>query len=382
MRIAVVGGAGGMGRVVVQDLARSEGVERVTVADVDADAARAVAEDAGGWAEVTGIRADLTTPDFPAILEGHDVAIASVAYRFNPVVAEACLATGCGYVDLGGLFHVAREILQLHDRFAEAGLTGVTCVGGAPGITDMLAVAGARELDEVEEVHVRLGAHDPSIEGLPLPIPYSLDTILDEFSQPAMAFRDGGFKEVPPLGEPEEVGFPQPIGRQTALTTLHSEVLTIREALRTAREVTFKIAFPQELVDRFRLLAAIGFASTEPVEVSGTTVRPRDVLAALGRRLPQAAGTEDTECLRVVLHGRRAGSPTTVVAESLVEPDPDRGAGGGARDTGIPPSVVAQMIARGETRSPGMFVPGTGLDVDLFFERLAERGITYTVRRA
>lgn len=368
-----------MGRVTVRDLARSPGVERVTVADLDGNRAAEVASRPGGMAQAEGVATDVTSPRFGGLLEGHDVCIASVAYRLNPVIAEACLDTGCAYVDLGGLFHVARQVLEFDERYRNAGLTGVTCVGGSPGITNMLAVVGARELDVVKAVHVRLGSVDPSLRGLPLPIPYALDTLLDEFTIPAMAYRHGHFEEVPPLGEPEDVDYPPPLGTRRSFTTLHSEVATFPRAFPQADEVTFKIALEPELVERFSVLIAAGLASTEPIDVGGQQVRPRDVLAALGRSLPQAAGTGDTECLRVILEGERRGAGRRVVVDSVIEPDLAEGLGGGALDTGIPPSVVAQMIAAGEVKGPGMFAPEDVVDPDLFFERLAERGIGYTV---
>ncbi|HEY3209673.1 MAG TPA: saccharopine dehydrogenase C-terminal domain-containing protein [Actinomycetota bacterium] len=380
MRAIVVGGAGAMGRVAVRDLARSPDVEWVTVADLEAHRAEAVAAEAGGTAQVRGIAADATSATFPELLRGHDVCIASVAYRLNPRIAQACMEAGCGYVDLGGLFHVAREVLSNDARFREAGLTGVTCMGGSPGITNLLAVMGARELDDVYAIHIRLGADDPFVQDSPLPIPYSLDTILDEFTIPAMAWRDGRFQEVAPLGEPEEVDFPPPVGRKTAFTTLHSEIATLPTAFPGAREITFKIAFDPAFVERFQLVAGLGLASTEPIELGGEWVRPRDVLSALGRRLPQAAGSSDTECLRVVLEGVREGRPARTIADSVVEPDPLARMGGGALDTGIPPSIVAQMIAGGEIEGPGLFAPEDAVNPDLFFKHLADRGIHYTIR--
>lgn len=377
---AIVVGAGAMGKVTVRDLARSPDVEWVTVADLETHRAEVVAAEAGGVAQVRGIAADATSSSFPDLLRGHDVCIASVAYRLNPLIAKACVEAGCAYVDLGGLFHVAREVLSFDAPFREAGLTGVTCVGGSPGITNLLAVEAARELDEVLAVQIRLGAVDPSAEDSPLPIPYSLDTILDEFTIPAVAWRDGRFQEVPPLGEPEEVDFSPPVGRKTAFTTLHSEIATLPTAFPAAREITFKIAFDPGFVERFQLLAELGLASTEPIRVGGEQVRPRDVLSALGRRLPQAAGTGDTECLRVELEGVREGHPARTIAECVVEPDRQAHMGGGALDTGIPPSIVAQMIAAGDVEGPGLFAPESAVDPDLFFEHLADRGITYTLR--
>ena len=77
--------------------------------------------------------------------------------------------------------------------------------------------------------------------------------------------------------------FPAPIGRREVVTTLHSEVATLPRAFPTARQVTFKIAFEPGLVERFRMLSEIGLASEDPVDAGGPSVRPRDVLIALGR---------------------------------------------------------------------------------------------------
>jgi len=368
-----------MGRVAVRDLARSEGVEHVTVADLDEARAIRVAAETVGPAEVRGVGVDVRHPTFAELLRDHDVCIASVAYRLNPEIAEACLRARCAYVDLGGLFHVALRVLELDEAFKKADLTGVTCVGGSPGITNLLAVAGARELDRVRRIHVRLGSMDPSVQGLPLPIPYSLDTLLDEFTVPAMAYRDGGFQEVEPLGEGEVVDYPPPLGARLSVTTLHSEVATFPRAFPSVEEVTFKIALEPALIERFKLLSAVGLASNEPIDVGGQKVRPRAVLAALGQALPQAAGTDDVECLRVVLEGEKDGRPARVVAESLIEPDRLAGMGGGALDTGTPPSIVAQMLGAGEIADRGMFAPEDVVDPDAFFGRLAERGIGYTV---
>src|SRR5689334_25103496 len=72
----VVGGAGAMGHIVVRDLARSPGVELVTVADLDKEravqiAAATATESVG--AEIRSAAANVTDPSFPDLLSGHDV---------------------------------------------------------------------------------------------------------------------------------------------------------------------------------------------------------------------------------------------------------------------------------------------------------------------
>jgi lysine 6-dehydrogenase len=81
-----------------------------------------------------------------------------------------------------------------------------------------------------------------------------------------------------------------------------------------------------------------------------------------------------------VVEGDKDGDPRRVVAESVIGPDPGTGLGGGARDTGIPPSIVAQMIGSGEIERPGMFAPEDVVDPDRFFEELGRRGIKFGIR--
>jgi saccharopine dehydrogenase-like NADP-dependent oxidoreductase len=52
------------------------------------------------------------------------------------------------------------------------------------------------------------------------------------------------------------------------------------------------------------------------------------------------------------------------------------GAGGGDVDTGIPPAIVAKMMARGEIAGPRVFVPEQIVPFDRFFGEFARWGVT------
>ena len=45
----------------------------------------------------------------------------------------------------------------------------------------------------------------------------------------------------------------------------------------------------------------------------------------------------------------------------------------GALDTGVPPSIVAQMICRGEIKQRGVLAPESCVPAQRFFEELAKR---------
>jgi len=293
MRIAVLG-AGIIGRAIVRDLADGEDVEQVVVADVNEDAARDAAAGAGekgrpAQVDVTDRAATVT------LLRQVDACVNAVQYRFNLDVMRACLDAGVPYLDLGGLFHMTRRQLALDEDFRRADLTAILGMGSCPGVANVQAGYLARQLDTVTSVRIYNGSTAPASESLAWA--YSLETILDEISKPAVVFRDGQFVELPPLSEEEFFLFPQPVGYAKTHLSLHSEVATLPLSLaeKGIREVTFKITFfgyNEAALRKLQFLAQIGLASTEPIDVRGVSVRPRDVLSGAATCSPESAGGE------------------------------------------------------------------------------------------
>ncbi|HEV3003989.1 MAG TPA: MBL fold metallo-hydrolase, partial [Pirellulales bacterium] len=68
-------------------------------------------------------------------LAGVDLLINAASYRVNLDAMRACLAAGCHYFDLGGLYHVTQEQLELHAAFAQAGRLALLGIGSSPGKT-------------------------------------------------------------------------------------------------------------------------------------------------------------------------------------------------------------------------------------------------------
>src|SRR4029453_15006316 len=156
----------------------------------------------------------------------------------------------------GGPSHHHRPAPELHDRFVAAGVTAVVGMGGSPGITNVLAALAARGLEVVEEVEVRLGVADFAPSSAPVPVPYAIQTILDEFSVPAMTFRDGRLVEGPAMSDQAELDSPPPGGRARGGHTPPSGVpaLPLHFADRGIRSVSFKVGFPAAFMDRLALL--------------------------------------------------------------------------------------------------------------------------------
>jgi lysine 6-dehydrogenase len=405
MRVVVVGGAGAMGRWTVRDLTESEGVDEVVVADLDGSRAR----EAAGWAAARSgsngtarvVGTALDAGDGQALrraFAGADVVCNCAVHATNLPVMEACADTGTGYVDLGGLFHTTRRQLALHDRFVAAGVTAVVGMGGSPGTTNVLAALAGRGLEVVEEVEIRLGVADFAPSAAPLPVPYAIQTLLDEFAVPAMTFRDGQLVEVAAMSEQEELDFPPPVGRVRVGHTLHSEVATLPRyfADRGIRSVSFKVGFPAAFMDKMALLVGLGLADTSPLELPGGRVVPRELLVAAINRTATMPGPEaapdDAEAIWVRVRGRRAGpsgDPALAprerdrrverLAECVVRPHPTWQAGAGELDTGVPASIVAQFLATGMIDRPGVLVPEEAVPPEPYLAELAARNMEVTL---
>jgi len=416
MRALVLGGAGAMGRWTIRDLTESDGVDEVVVADLDGQRARETAgwaaahSGSNGTARVQGMSLAAGDPEaLRRALDKVDVVVNCAWHATNLPVMEACADTATHYVDLGGLFHTTRRQLALHDRFVAAGVTAVPGMGASPGTTNVMAGLAARKLATVEAVEVRLGIADFTRSAAPLPVPYAVHTLLDEFSVPAMVFRGGRWASVPAMSEQEELDFPAPVGRVRVGHTLHSEVATLplHFADRGVQSVSFKAGFPPDFMDRMALLTGLGLTATEPVDLPEGKVVPRELLVQLISVTLDRAGPDvqpdDAEAIWVRVRGRRAGpsspeareAPSSaeareapgdpapapdpggraaeVLAECVVRPHPTWQAASGQLDTGVPPSIVAQFLANGVIDRPGVHPPEEVVPPGPYFSELARR---------
>ena len=184
MKIAVVG-AGAMGRWAVKELGLSSRRRReIVVGDYNEQQAREVAASHGGG-KATGRFVDARDQEsVQAAIAGCDALVNATQHFWNITVMHAAAAARVHYTDMGGLFHVTKQQVELHEEFRQAGVTAVIAMGGAPGVTNILAKYGAERLDVVEEAHALCGNVDDTdwsgYDGWV--VPYSLETLCDEFS--------------------------------------------------------------------------------------------------------------------------------------------------------------------------------------------------------
>jgi saccharopine dehydrogenase-like NADP-dependent oxidoreductase len=159
--------------------------------------------------------------------------------------------------------------------------------------------------------------------------------------------------------------------------TIHSEPATLSRSYadRGIGRVEWRLGLPPIDVLRLRSFIAGGLTSTEPIDVGGAAVVPRDVLV---RVLMSQGGAEPdpgmVEYRRVSAAGVRGGLEASLTAEMRIAAREEWG-NGISYVTGVPPSVAAQMLCRGDARRVGVGGPEVMLPVEGFFAELRSRGL-------
>jgi lysine 6-dehydrogenase len=382
MKIVVLG-AGLMGRAVVHDLAGAREVDSIVAADFDGRRAKEVAAKFGRG-KTRAATADVRdTPRLANLLRGCHVVVNCTQYNWNLDVMRAALAAKVHYMDLGGLYHMTKKQFALNKDFRRIGKLAIPGMGGAPGITNVMARALADKMERVDSIRVYNAGADQQKYDSPIAYSFSIATILDELTMSPVHFVGGKYVEKPMLSEPEAGTFPAPIGKITLRHSIHSELGTLAESFRKkgVREVFFKINYEPKLVELVRSLVDAGFTSRDPIEVNGKQVVPRSVLLALLQKKVPAKPPLDVEALRVVVTGRArkngTQTPVGLAMEMWADHTPRPQLSAVARDTGFPAAIAAVMHGRGEIPGVGVQAPENVVPAEPFFRELKKRGFTF-----
>lgn len=262
----------------------------------------------------------------------------------------------------------------MNDRFTQAGLSAILCLGSAPGIPNIQARYAADRLDTIESIKIFDGINPPPPDDLRFP--YAVPTIVDELTVEAMVFEDGEFVAKEPLTGFEDYWFTKPLGLLPMHYSLHSEVATLPISFKDkgVRDCFFKINYwgmAKQAVEKIRVLADFGFAEKNPVEVGGNPVVPRDMMVAMLSDYvspitdflapPKNQPPDWAKEIVTEVNGTKDGEKVTYRLGTVTCK--------GALPTGVVPAVAAIWLAEGRIK-PGVFPPETSLDPEPFLKEL------------
>jgi lysine 6-dehydrogenase len=363
LHAAVLGAGGTIAPAIVHDLAESEEVTSMVLLDLDGSRAQAAAQaHGGGKASAQSVDAR-AVDELASVLQSADVLVNTASYRINLEAMRACLAAGCNYLDLGGLYWMTHRQLELGAEFERAGLLGVLGIGSSPGKTNLMARQAVRELGagtgEIESIEVCAAGRDQAaVENGRLRPPYAIQTLLDELTLSPVVIRDGQAVEIDPLAPGGSVDYGEPIGSVETIFTLHSELATFGESF-GCRTASFRLSLAPALLTRLEELVGA----------------PADEVAAAAREaVPQSNETVSVHLVRVVTADGR-----TVTVRAVTRPH--FGLGGGIVSTAAPAAATVRLLARGSLTATGAHPPERCVDPGEMFAELETRGCTFSVER-
>ena len=300
---------------------------------------------------------------------------------FQMAIFEACLEAKRPYVDYGGMGVYTVKQKAQHEKWRSAGATAVVGLGSDPGMSNIICRAVADRLDSIERINLYWAATKIGADSPVLVPPYSVSTVLAEYSNPSQQFLEGKLQEVAAQAGEESIDLPHPWGRTTFIHSQHSEPLTVpfAEGIREKgiREFTWKLSLPRRDHETWAGLVKAGFdGENEPITVKGVTVRPWDVLqAVIDRNMKKNADRiprqEVHEIHLAIGQGMRNGKRCKVTCRVIGHPDPLYGDYVDA-GTSMNMSIGVQQMLR-KPMKPGVWAAEEYFEAEAFFAELKKR---------
>ena len=378
MKIAVIG-SGLMGRAVVYDLSRAEGMEKVGLYDFDIDLAEEIARRFGNDITTAG-KIDAGDEDAVAqILEEYDACVSAVTYRYNPGLTRAAIKAHAHFFDLGGNNDVVKAQLEMSDEAKAADVLVIPDCGLAPGMVSVLSAAGLKEFDKVSALKIRVGGL-PQNPRPPLnyQMVFSSEGLINEYWEPVVILEEGKKKTVNPMTGVETLEF-DGIGTLEAFYTSGGTSTLPDTYAGVVDFLDYKtIRYPGHC-QVFKPMLEIGLGSRSEIKVGDARVEPREVFKkVLEKNL--SFSDPDMVLVRVTFEGVKDNQTRTLSYEIVDRQDSRSGLTAMMRTTAFPVAIIAWMACAGKIETRGVIPQELAVDPASFIAQLKKRNIMLTVK--
>jgi lysine 6-dehydrogenase len=375
MRMLVLG-AGLQGSACAYDLLQDNAVSEVRLADLH------IGHIAPFLAPYSGSRLIPTPLDVRnhdavlAVMKGCSAVMCALPYYFNLEMSRLAIAAGAHFCDLGGNTEIVFQQRDLDPDAQAKNLTIVPDCGLAPGMVNILAQYGIRQLDQTDTVRIFVGGLPQKPEPpLNYQIVYSIEGVLDYYTTLSWVLRKGKRTQVKALSEIEPVKFGDGIGELEAFHTaggLSTMAFRYEDKIPTMEYKTLRYPGHAKIMEAIRDL---GLLDLDPIEVKGSRVVPREAfIAAAAPHLTKPQG-RDLVALRVLVEGKKGGKAKRLEWELVDKYDAKHGISAMMRTTGYSLAITGMMQARGEVKPAGVHTPDECVPAEKYISELRKRGI-------
>jgi lysine 6-dehydrogenase len=348
-----------MGSRAVEELARSEEVTRVTIADRNVAMARDIATRLAGQSAEVDIK-PVDANDHAALVEvlrGYDVAASALGpfHVYETRLVGAAVEAGVDYASICDEWEPAGTVIdQFHGLARERGVTIITGLGTSPGLSNVGIRYYAEQLDRVRWANVYV--YQPLDAGGGEAVVHHMLHII---TGRVVAWRGGRRVMIPACSEERVVEFPR-FGRIKVWNMGHSEPETVPRFLPGIEEVNFFMGFGRGS-GLFIRPARWGLLGSRRIRTGAAR------LVSLAERM-SSTGEAAEGAVRIDVCGELGGQEVRRLA---------CGVGQMREATGVSLAVGTLMLARKEllVEGGGVYAPEACLDPQTFISRFSQWGI-------
>ena len=391
-RNTLIIGAGGVGNVVAFKCAmNAETFGRITLASRTRSKCDTIAENirqkTGVSIATDEVDADDTQQVIDLIRKTQADILINVALPYQDLsIMDACVATGCDYLDTANYEHPDtakfeyKEQWARDEAFRKAGIMGLLGSGFDPGVTNVfVAYALKHYFDEIRTVDIldcNAGDH-----GYPFATNFNPEINIREVNSKGRYWEKGEWKETKPMEIKMLWDYPE-VGPKESYLLYHEEEESLVKNIPGLERIRFWMTFGESYLTHLKVLDNVGLTRIDPIEVDGCKVIPLHVLKAL---LPDPASlgprTKGKTNIGVVVHGLKNGKEKTVYiyqvkdhqecyAEVLSQ--------GVSYTTGVPAMIGAKLMLEKKWYQEGVHNMEE-FDPDPFMEELNRQGLPWQV---
>mgnify|MGYP000207034422 CR=1 FL=1 len=299
-------------------------------------------------------------------------------------IMEACLQTGCNYLDTAN--YEPKDVAHFEyswqwaykKRFEEAGLTAILGCGFDPGVSGVYTAYAAKhyfdEIHYLDIVDCNAGNHHKAFA-----TNFNPEINIREITQNGRYYENGQWVETKPMEIHKDLTYPN-IGPRDSYLLFHEELESLVKNFPTIKRARFWMTFGQEYLTHLRVIQNIGMARIDEVDYNGVKIVPLQFLKAVLPN-PQDLGEnyEGETSIGCRIRGVKDGKELTYYVYNNCSHHAaylETGMQGVSYTTGVPAMIGAMMFLKGIWKKPGVWNVEE-FDPDPFMDALNKWGLPW-----
>ena len=237
-----------------------------------------------------------------------------------------------------------------------------------PGIGNVMLRYAAEKFEKIDDVEVGF-AWDSNIKKFV--VPFSIQSIIEEFISPASIVSKGKVIKIKPFDSLIKC-YHRAIGKENQFNVgHHPETYTMYAYCKNKgiRNVKFYAGFPDHSFNTINSFIEAGLGNKNEIEYKKIKIKPIEYLTEILKDLKIPEGYKETENLWLILKNKKK----EITMECIVQTLKGWEDAGCNIDTGMPASIIAQMIKKEIIKTSGGYAPEDIVPVEIFFKELKKR---------